>query len=144
MRRRLTIAMGVVVVAGVAVAACGGGNDDNERRASGQPTGLAERTLKAGEVDVKIEPTRLDADGATIKITLDTHSVELSMELAGSARLEVGGTAWEVAGWTGDGPGGHHREGELRFTPSGPARGSARLTLSGFPEPVEASWTLDG
>ncbi len=144
MRRRLILATGAVVLAGVALVACEGGNDGNELRASRRPASLPERTVKAGEVDIRIEPTRIDANGAIIKITLDTHSVELSMEPAGLARLEVGGIVWKVAGWMGDGPGGHHREGELQFTPSGPARGSARLTLSGFSEPVEAGWTLDG
>ena len=141
MRRRLILAVAAVLLVGVALAACGGGDDDSDSRASGQTAGLAERTVEAGEVDVKLEPTQLDADGAIFKIVLDTHSVELSMDLA-KAVLEVGDTQWEVAGWTGDGPSGHHREGELRFTASGPAQGTARLTLSGFPEPVEATWEL--
>ena len=141
MRRRLILAISAVAIAGLALAACDGSSDDSDD-ASGQAAGLAERTVKAGEVDVKIEPTQLDTDGATFKIVLDTHAVELSMDIARSARLEVGDTAWDVAGWTGDGPGGHHREGELRFTASGPARGTARLTLSGFPGPVAASWAL--
>jgi len=139
MRRRLTVAVAVVAAAGLTLAACGSGGGG---RASGEATGLAERTVKAGEVDVRIAPTQLDAQGATFTIVLDTHSVELSMDLARSARLEVGGTAWDDAAWDGDGPSGHHREGELRFTASGPARGTARLTLSGFPEPVEATWDL--
>lgn len=141
MRRRLTLAVAVVAAAGLALAACGGGGDGSDDRASGETTNLAKRTVKAGEVDVKIEPRQLDAQGAAFKITLDTHSVELSMDLA-RARLEVNGTAWSDAAWTGDGPDGHHREGELRFTAQGPAQGTARLTLSGFPTPIEASWDL--
>ena len=137
MRRRLILATAVALAA-LALGACGGGDDDSDNGAS---VGLAERTVKAGEVDVKVQPTQLDADGAVFKVVLDTHSVELSMDLT-EARLEVGGTAWAVAGWTGDGPSGHHREGELRFTSSGPAQGTARLTLSGFPEPVDATWEL--
>lgn len=140
MRRRLTLAVATLAFAGIALAACGGG-DSGDDNASGQATGLATRTVKAGEVDVKVEPSQLDGQGAAFKIVLDTHSVELSMDLA-DAVLEVGGTSWEVVGWSGDGPGGHHREGELRFTASGPAEGRARLRLSGFPEPVEATWDL--
>lgn len=140
MRGRLILAVSVVALAGVALAACGGddGSDDNAS------TALPARTVEAGEVDVEIEPTQLDAQGATFRIVLDTHSVELSMDIAGSARLEVGAAAWDVAGWAGDGPGGHHRDGELRFTAAGSAEGTARLTLSGFPGPVEATWDLGG
>lgn len=138
MRGRLILAVAVVAIAGVALAACGGddGNDDNAS------SGLPSRTVEAGEVDVKVEPTQLDAEGATFKIVLDTHSVELSMDIARSAQLEVGVAAWDVAAWEGDEPGGHHREGELSFTAAGPAKGTARLTLSGFSEPVEATWDL--
>ena len=103
---------------------------------------LPSRTVDAGSVDVTITPTRLDAQGATFAVVLDTHAVDLSMDLAASAVLEVDGRSWPDAAWTGDVPGGHHRSGELRFTPGGAAQGTARLTLAGFAKPVEASWNL--
>ena len=139
MRRRLIFAAGASVAVLVLVACGANGKGDGS---SAPTSGLATKTVRAGEVDVKIEPTQLGDEGATFKIVLDTHSVELSMDLAASAKLEVAGKQWKVVGWTGDGPSGHHREGELRFAPSGPAEGAARLTLSGFPELVEASWVL--
>lgn len=61
-----------------------------------------------------------------------------------AAELEVAGTPWQVAGSEGDGHGGHHREGDLRLEASGAAVGTAQLTLPGFPEPVEATWELEG
>lgn len=138
--RRLILTVAVVTVAGLVLTGCGSDGDSDV--ATGSPgTGLAARTVTAGEIDVTIEPAQLDAEGATFEIILDTHAVELSMDLT-QARLDVGGTAWEVAGWTGDGPSGHHREGQLRFTAAGPAEGTARLTLAGFSEPVEATWEL--
>jgi hypothetical protein len=109
------------------------------------PTGvLPTRTVDAGSVDVTITPTRFDAQGATFAIVLDTHAVELSMDLAASAVLDVDGSNWPSTGWSGDGPGGHHRTGELRFDPAGAARGTAHLTIAGFSKPVEATWELGG
>lgn len=139
MRRSLTgAAVGVVLAAGALYLAARDG--DRAPRVDG--TGRLEtRTVSAGEVDVKIEPRRLDRSGAAFKITLDTHAVELSADLT-LARLEVGGTNWPVIGWSGDGPGGHHREGELRFDAAGPVGGTATLTVPQLPAPVEASWEL--
>lgn len=105
---------------------------------------LPTRNVESGSVEVTITPTRFDATGATFAITLDTHSVDLSVDLAASAALDVDGTAWTVAGWTGTGPGGHHREGELAFTAPGPPSGTATLRISGLPEPVEATWDIGG
>ena len=105
---------------------------------------LSTREIDAGSVEITITPTRLDEQGATFAIVLDTHTVELSMDVAASTVLNVDGQRWPVTGWSGDGPGGHHRAGELRFTPAGAAQGTARLTISGFPKPVEATWDLPG
>lgn len=93
--------------------------------------------VAAGMGSSPITPTRLDATGATFAISFDTYSVDLSLDPAASVTLDVDGTAWPIDAWTGAGPGGHHREDELRFNPRGPASGTARLTLSGLPEPVE-------
>lgn len=73
---------------------------------------------------------------------MDTHSEELTTDPAGDSALEVDGIAWVGAAWSGDPPGGHHREGELTFEAYGEAMGAATLTLSGFSSPVEATWTL--
>ncbi len=142
MRRRLTLAAAGIgaLVGGLLLASCGG--DDGEPAAT-SATGLDARSLRAGEIDITIEPRQLDDEGAVFAVTLDTHSVELSMDLA-AAELSVDGTPWPVAGWAGDGPSGHHREGELRFEAAGSARGAAHVTLAGFPNPVEASWDLGG
>lgn len=137
MRRRLIIgatAAGLVVAGGLILASRNG----DDRRPVG-PTGLDARTVTAGEVEIEIEPRQLDTQGATFGIVLDTHSTELSMDLD-NARLEVDGTTWPVRGWEGDGPGGHHRDGELSFESAGPATGTAHLTLDGFGQPVDVEW----
>ena len=99
---------------------------------------LEKRTIAAGPVKVSITPTQLDERGATFAIVLDTHALELSMDIAASAVLDVNGESWVVAGWSGDGPSGHHRAGELRFEPGGSARGTARLTIAGSGLPMNA------
>ena len=140
MRRGLTFAavVAVVVVVGGLLLASRGGDD---AAAPANDTGLDAQTVSTGEIDIEIQPSQLDDQGAEFELILDTHSVELAMDLT-DATLEVAGTVWPVAGWDGDGPSGHHREGELRFEPAGPATGTARLVLAGFAEPVEVSWDL--
>lgn len=142
MRRSLILAaLGVIVVAAaVAVFAVVGREHDPTLVREG---GLEARTVSSGEVDIKIEPRQLDDQQAVFAITLDTHSVELSADLS-RATLEVDGITWPVEEWSGDGPGGHHREGELRFASSGTAIGTARLAFRDFPEPVEVTWEIEG
>jgi hypothetical protein len=105
---------------------------------------LPARTIDAGEVEMIITPTQFDDQGAAFSISLDTHSADLSIDLINSSVLDVSGTTWTPMSWTGDGPDGHHRSGELRFSAQGPATGTAILTIAGLPEPVTATWELDG
>ena len=137
MRARLS----VVAVVSAAVASLAGCASSSTKPAA-TPSGLAPRTVKAGTVSVKIDPVRIDTDGAVFKIDFDTHSGSLSFDPARSARLLVGNTSWTDARWSGDGPGGHHREGRLSFSAAGPARGTARLRLRGLPGPVDVRWQI--
>jgi len=103
---------------------------------------LPARSIGAGAVAVRIQPRQIDAEGAAFQVSLDTHSFALDLDVARQAQLVVGASTWPVAGWSGDGPGGHHREGVLRFNPAGPATGTATLTIGGLPKPVVATWQL--
>lgn len=135
MRRRLIpigVAAAVVIAGAFAVVSSRGDGGPGDTRASR----LATRTAEAGEVTVQATLRRLDAGGAVADIVFDTHSVELDLDVGAGATFTVGGTAWPVEGWDGDGPGGHHREGELRFTAAGPAGGDAVLTIAGLSEEV--------
>lgn len=141
MRRSLMVlGAGVVIALGAGLIASR--SDDHDPSLAGS-SGLEIRTLAAGEVDVKIEPLQIDNSGAAFEITLDTHAVELDADLT-RATLDVGGRSWPVDAWSGDGPGGHHREGELRFDAAGAATGTATLRIPELPEPVEASWGVEG
>ncbi|HWO70742.1 MAG TPA: hypothetical protein VNP94_08310 [Actinomycetota bacterium] len=105
---------------------------------------LPARTVDAGGVRVRIEPLAIDETGAAFLVTLDTHEGDLAVDLAASARLEVGGSVWDEASWEGDPPGGHHRRGTLVFGPEEAPTGRVRLTIDGLPEPVVVSWDLGG
>ena len=105
---------------------------------------LPTRKIDAGTVEVTITPIQLDDNGAAFSISLDTHSGELSLDLTKSSVLKVDDTEWTFESWTGDGPDGHHRSGEIRFSARGPATGTAILTIAGLPEPMSATWELNG
>lgn len=139
--RRLAVGIALVAVAAAAVVwlVASRGRSTQENAA-----GLSPRTVTAGEVEVRIVPVRIDDSGAIFRVSLDTHSGELALDLAGASQLEVNGSSWSGATWTGDAPGGHHVLGELSFPAGGPATGEARLTIGGLPAPVVATWTLAG
>ena len=103
---------------------------------------LETKTVSAGSVQLTIQPIRIDASGAAFNLQVDTHSGSLDLDLPGASKLEVDGRGWQLAGWSGDGPGGHHRRGELRFTARGTSGRNATLTISGLSSPVVVSWQL--
>ena len=141
MRRliRATIAAGLL-----AVSACTG---TPATPATAPPTApptapaLPERSVEVAGVTVAATPERIDTTGAVLLLTLDTHTTPLEKNLPGAAHLSVGGTDWPASSWNGPGPGGHHREGTLEFSPGGPATGAVRLVLDGLAEPAELIWT---
>ncbi|MFN0027095.1 MAG: hypothetical protein ACKV2O_07925 [Acidimicrobiales bacterium] len=137
MRQRLIIAVIGAALVNL-VLACGADSADTPSAGA-----WPEQRIDAGAVTVTITPERIDADGAVFSVVLDTHTVELTMDLT-AAQLDVDGTPWTGARWSGDGPNGHHRSGQLQFDASGTARKTATLTLPGFPAPVQASWDITG
>ena len=71
-------------------------------------------------VTVEATPQNPSDDGKSwnFKIVFDTHSQELSDDVLKSAiLLDSGGDRYAPIAWEGAGPGGHHREGVLRFQP---------------------------
>ena len=103
---------------------------------------LPTKTAEVSGITIEASPGRVDDRGAMISITLDTHSGDLDVDLRHS-KLTVDGTPWPTATYRGDGPGGHHREGTLRFRSGGPATGSMRLVVKGLGEDVKFSWRLE-
>ncbi len=99
-------------------------------------------TVTVGEVEATVVPTRVDSTGAEFDITLDTHAVDLDVDIARQATLTIDGRPWTRPAWDGEGAGSHHLEGTLTFTADGPAAGDAMLTIDGLDDPIIARWAL--
>ena len=99
-------------------------------------------------VIVAVTPQNLSEDGKSwdFKIVYDTHSQELSDDVVKSAILldSVGGRFVPLA-WEGAGPGGHHREGVLRFQPltSSPKQIELQIRRPGESAPRSFRWQLN-
>jgi len=100
-----------------------------------QPTQLAELTDSQGAVTVIVKPLDLNssADMLSFEVTLDTHSIDLSMDLAALATLTTD-TGQSVRATLWDAPlGGHHVSGTLSFPASVESKpildGVSKLTL---------------
>lgn len=99
-------------------------------------------------VTVFATPQNLSSDVKTwdFKIVLDTHSADLSDDLTKTAvLLDATGTKHVPIGWEGAGPGGHHREGVLRFKPISPQPQTIELRIMRDGEGVPRSfrWQLN-
>ena len=114
------------------------------KTSAASPASLPARSMTARAVTVKVQPRTLNQAGAVFKVSFDTHSVNLNQDLVKVSKLVVGTKVWPVASWTGGKPGGHHREGELRFTATGPVSGTVTLSINGLPAPFTFSWKIPG
>lgn len=93
-------------------------------------------------VTIKATPIELGKDAKTWKfqITLDTHSGSLDQDLTQLISLsDDKGNAYQPIAWEGPGPGGHHREGILKFAPMSPLPQLLTLKINaigGIPERI--------
>jgi len=90
------------------------------------------RTSSAAGVTVKVTPKDVAPGSATwvFAVVLDTHSQDLSDDLVKSSTLlDARGGRQAPLAWEGAPPGGHHREGMLRFKSLGPAPGAFELQI---------------
>jgi len=93
---------------------------------------LETRTSSAAGVTVKVTPKDVAPDAAAwvFAVVLDTHSRDLSDDLVKNALLlDARGARHAPIAWEGAPPGGHHREGVLRFKGLGPAPGAFELQI---------------
>ena len=96
---------------------------------------LAAQTDQDGGVTVKVTPRNIDRSAAVweFAVVLDTHTQDLSYDLTRSAVLiDAQGVRHRPLGWEGAAPGGHHREGILKFKPFPPEVKTVTLELSGI------------
>ncbi len=86
-----------------------------------------------GPVTVTVIPRKsTNANTLDFGIILETHSVELNEDLMKAAILTVDNKGYEPIVWDGDPPGGHHREGILKFGPLSPMPKKIELIISGI------------
>jgi hypothetical protein len=83
----------------------------------GSSSSNASRTDEQGAVTVEVTPTNLDKPGDTLQfeVSMNTHSVDLSMDLASLATINTDtGKTIQASDWSAPG-GGHHVQGTLSF-----------------------------
>ncbi|RZI42527.1 hypothetical protein EGT07_11005 [Herbaspirillum sp. HC18] len=96
-------------------------------------------------VTVKATPRSLQGDVWDFDVVFDTHSQELKDDLIKSAVLvPTDGSNISPIEWKGDPPGGHHRQGVLRFNAIRPSPASLELRIerAGESKPRSFSWSL--
>ena len=108
---------------------------------------LAAQTSSARGVTVKVTPRNVAGDTKMwdFAIVFDTHSADLNDDLVKSSLLlDEAGRRFTPLGWDGAPPGGHHREGVLRFKPPSPLPQSIELqiTRTGEDAPRSFRWQL--
>ena len=85
-----------------------------------------------GPVSVAVTPRSLEEGLSSwdFDITLNTHSEELSADLVAVSELvDDRGDVYKPISWEGSSPGGHHREGVLKFNPVSPRPESIELKI---------------
>lgn len=101
--------------------------------AASAATGLETQTSSARGVTVKATPKNVAGDAATweFAVVLDTHSQDLNDDLLKSAMLlDPEGKQNAPIAWEGAAPGGHHREGVLRFKALSPRPQAIELQIT--------------
>ena len=88
------------------------------------------KTSAEGAITVTVTPKSLTGGVWNFEISLSTHSVELNEDLTTAAVLiDESGKEFKPISWEGDGPGGHHRKGVLKFGPILPLPKSITLKI---------------
>lgn len=147
-----------ILVLGFTLVACGsaqaGSSNSGIANAKSQPTAIQAPAIQAaatqiktnsvdlvrtdsqGAVEFSVQPLNLDSpgDAITFDVSMNTHSVDLSMDLSALATLSTD-NGYSVQGVSWDGAlGGHHVSGKLTFPPSVDGKsildGATKLTLS--------------
>ena len=107
---------------------------------------LAAQTSSAGGVTIKVTPQNMAGDASwDLAVVFDTHSANLDDDLVKSSLLiDSAGGRFAPLAWDGAPPGGHHREGVLRFKTVSPLPQSIELQIkrTGEDAPRSFRWQL--
>lgn len=108
--------------------------------------GLVPKTSNAREIKVVVTPRHLlnEAKSWDFEVTLESHTQALNDDLAKSSALIADGKRYAPLAWEGAPPGGHHRNGLLRFKAIVPQPPSVELQirLAGETTPRSFIWLL--
>ena len=101
----------------------------------------------ANGVTVAVTPRNLSREAKVweFAVVFDTHSQDLADDVAKSAVLLDGrGNEFKALGWEGAAPGGHHREGVLKFNALAPRPEAVELRINrpGEAKPRTFRWQL--
>lgn len=79
-------------------------------------SGLATQTDGQGQMTVAVTPKR-DGNGSwAFTVQIDNHVTNVMQDMVAVSTLtDQSGVAYNASAWTGDPPGGHHRQGTLTF-----------------------------
>ena len=85
---------------------------------NGQAAELTTLKNAVNGVTITVTPQLRAGESPSFKVVLDTHSQDLRDDLLNSSVLvDSAGNRYAPTAWDGPAPGGHHREGILRFPP---------------------------
>jgi hypothetical protein len=104
---------------------------------------LSTRVNDAAAVRIEVRPLALGEDAASwdFDIAFNTHSVTLDDDLLQAAVLRCDGEEeHRPIAWDGSPPGGHHRQGVLRFTPLDHESRYLELVIQGVAQVSERSF----
>lgn len=97
-----------------------------------EQSSLSTQTLTDGAVTYEVTPKNIAPAAATwdFDISLDTHTGNLDQDLVSIVRLvDDKDNEYKALEWEGDPPGGHHREGIVKFSPITPLPTSVELKI---------------
>lgn len=137
-----------LAVAAIAAYSCTDGFGTVRIIAAGNAAELGYAPQVSNERGVKVTVIRpnilSEAKTWDFQVTLETHTQDLSDDLAKSSLLIADGRQYLPLGWKGAPPGGHHRKGVLRFKTIAPQPRSMELQirLAGDASPRSFKWLL--
>lgn len=108
---------------------------------------FAQLSSQGQGVTLRARPVDIAANGKswTLEIAVDTHSQDLADDFTRTAVLiDAKGKPHAPLAWDGAAPGGHHRQGVLRFEPISPAPAvlELRIQRAGETAPRSFKWPL--
>ena len=146
MKQGLLIFIVLAVVGLTAACSVGSGQTESAQPQAAVST-FATQSNSEKAVTVEVTPLNLANGNATLdfEVTFNTHSVALDFDPAASSVLrDSTGREYLALAWEGDPPGGHHRQGTLRFTAPNQLTGFVEVVVqdvAGVPERV-FRWNL--